>query len=261
VLRGGLALLAVGALTVPDLVAVKGDVGRMNTVFKFYLQAWILLAIVTAVWLTQLAAHSRPWWRGLASWRTAWLAAVVLLAVGCLIYPVRGAPAKLGARLATVPATLDGMAFMQKASYRDRDRDVQMAEDYAALRWLQDHVQGSPVILEAETGLYKWGSRVSIYSGLPTVIGWDWHQKQQRVSTAAAVDERIRDVKTIWESSRLDQAWPLLRKYGVSYVYVGGLERIYYPEGGLHKFENAPEQFSVVYRSSGVTIYKVNGLA
>ena len=59
----GLTLAALGSLALPEMVAVKGDVGRMNTVFKFYLQAWILLAILagpSAVVRLAGAVQGRP---------------------------------------------------------------------------------------------------------------------------------------------------------------------------------------------------------
>ena len=258
----GLAGLALGTLALPDLVTLKGDVGRMNTVFKFYLQAWVLLAVLSALWLPRLVL-SRPGWERLGpTWRRAWLVATAFLAGCLLIYPLWGGPTKLALRFERLPPTLDGMAFMEVARYRDRERDVGIPADLAAIRWLQDEVRGSPVILEASVGLYKWGSRVSVYTGLPTVIGWDWHQKQQRVSMAGKVDERLRDVKTMYESPRLEQALPLLRKYNIRYVYVGGLERLYYPAAGLEKFETAPaDLLGPVYRGAGVTIYEVRGAA
>jgi YYY domain-containing protein len=252
----GLALLGLVVLSVPELVAIKGDVGRMNTVFKFYYQGWTLLAIVSAVWITRLVAGSS--WPCTRRWREMWLAGIALLLAVGLLYPLMASPSKLSARFGPLPPTLDGMAFMQKAVYKDRDRDVSLSTDYTALRWMQDNIEGSPVVLEANTGLYKWGSRVSIYTGLPTVIGWDWHEKQQRVATASAVDERLKDVKTMFESPRLEQTLPLLQKYGVAYIYVGGLERIYYPANGLRKFEQAPRDIlEPVYQSANVTIYRV----
>jgi len=99
-----------------------------------------------------------------------------------------------------VGLTLDGMAFMEHAVVFDgapgRDsQEISLAGDYAAIRWMQDTIQGSPVILE---GLgyreYLWANRVSIYTGLPAVIGWRWHQVQQRLGVLpdALVDWRRR---------------------------------------------------------------------
>ena len=258
----GLALLALAVLALPDVLTIKGDIGRMNTVFKFYLQAWTILALLSAVWLARLISRAHCHWPFPLAWRRLWLGALALLLAAVAIYPLRAAPVKLASRFGPLPLTLDGMAFMQKAAYRDRDQDADLPSDYAALRWLQDNVEGSPVVLEANTGLYKWGSRVSIYTGLPTVVGWDWHEKQQRVAMAAAVDERLKDVKTMFESTRLEQALPLLRRYGVAYIYVGGLERMYYPAGGLKKFEEAPRDvLQPVYERGDVTIYRVMGVS
>lgn len=255
-----LALLALAVLALPEVVAIKGDVGRMNTVFKFYFQAWTLLAVASAVWLVRLAPLGRWRWPALIRWRSPWRIAATALIAATLIYPLRGAPARLALRFEPLPPTLDGMAYMQWASYRDRERDAALPADYAAIRWLQDNVAGSPVILEANTGLYKWGSRISIYTGLPTVVGWDWHQKQQRVAMADQVDERVRDVRTIYNTPRLDEALRLLGKYDVAYIYVGGLERIYYTSEGLRKFEEAPDTvLEPIYRNASVTIYRVRG--
>jgi YYY domain-containing protein len=254
----GLALLALGVLSLPEVLAIKGDVGRMNTVFKFYYQAWTLLAVISAVWLVRLLAQTGRRWPYPRAWRRLWLAALVVFLGATLIYPLRAAPSKLAARFSPMPPSLDGMAFMEKAGYKVRDRDAELPADYAALRWMQDNIRGSPVVLEANTGLYSWGSRVSIYTGLPSVIGWDWHQKQQRVAMERVVEERLRDVKTMYETPRLEQVLPLLRRYGVGYVYVGGLERIHYPAAGLKKFEDAAtEVLEVVYQAQGVTIYRV----
>jgi uncharacterized membrane protein len=74
-------------------------------------------------------------------------------------------------------------------------------------------------IVEANTPLYRWGSRVSIYSGLPSVIGWDWHQKQQRsIIPGPVIDQRIEDVWTIYTSTAAAQTERLLARYGVRYI-------------------------------------------
>ncbi|MCC7106679.1 MAG: hypothetical protein IT307_16195, partial [Chloroflexi bacterium] len=254
----GLAGLALAVMAVPEVVNLQGDIGRMNTVFKFYYQAWTLLAVTSACLVVRLTLGPLARWMGSPGWRRAWLAGLALLSAAVLVYPLRAPAVKLPLRFTPLAPTLDGMAFMERATYRDKDKDLSLDADYRAIRWLQDTVVGTPVILEAQTGLYKWGSRVSVYTGLPTVLGWDWHEKQQRVTMGERVDERLRDVKTIYESPRMDQALPLLKKYDVSYIYVGPLERAYYAAAGLKKLEEAPlDVVKPVYQANQVTIYQV----
>jgi YYY domain-containing protein len=256
-ISAAVAATAAGALALPEVIAIKGDVGRMNTVFKFFLQGWLLMALLAGpavVWL---------WTRGTRSafrpgFRAVWCATVVALAMAAAIYPVRAAPAKLSMRLAQTPPTLDGMAFMETARYEQNGRDVNMPADHAAIRWMLENVEGNPVILEAQGPLYHWTSRFSIYTGLPTVIGWDWHQKQQRTRYTEQVDRRIRDVKQAYESPNPADARSVIARYGVKYIVVGGLERAYYPAAGLQKFQSmVGADLALVYNANGVSIYRV----
>jgi uncharacterized membrane protein len=147
---------------------------------------------------------------------------------------------------------------MADATYRDRGRDLNLPADWRAIRWLLENVEGTPVILEGSAPLYHWGSRYSIYTGLPTVLGWDWHQKQQRTGYTEKVDQRQREVNRFYETADVEAAWETIHKYGVRYVVVGGLERAYYPTAGLAKFDRmAGDGLAVVYRDEGVTIYRV----
>jgi uncharacterized membrane protein len=198
--------------------------------------------------------------RGLA-FRRVWLGALVLLIASSSIYPLVSSRAKVADRFDNaISPTLDGMAYMETAVYHDQKGTVILANDFKAITWLQDNIQGAPTILEGQTPLYRWGGRVSIYTGLPTVIGWDWHEKQQRWGYQSTVDARIADVTTMYTSPFPEQTVALLKQYRVSYVYVGEVERLYYPRQGLQKFEAMVGQYlDVVYDESGVKIYSVRG--
>ncbi len=121
------------------------------------------------------------------------------------------------------------MSYMPYPIYSDVGREFSLQEDYRAILWLQDHAQGSPVIVEANTPEYRWGSRFTIYTGLPGVLGWNWHQRQQRaVGGDQVVIDRALDINDFYLTRSADEAVAFLERYDVTYVIVGQLERAYF---------------------------------
>jgi len=121
------------------------------------------------------------------------------------------------------------MAYMQYASYDDEWGRMDLSQDYRAIRWMQENVVGSPVIVEANTPEYRWGSRYTIYTGLPGVLGWNWHQRQQRaVGGDQIVTERALAINDFYLTRSVEEAMEFLERYQVSYVIVGQIERIYF---------------------------------
>ena len=241
-----------------DLFTFTGDIGRLNTVFKFYLQVWVLLAVASAFALWQLrfgrAIASKPR-------RSIWAGALAFLVAAALIYPIMATPVRVKARFNLIPPTVDGMTYMNTAVYHDQDTPVELRWDKLGIEALQDMVEGSPVIVEGITPLYRWGNRVSVYTGLPAVIGWDHHQKQQRGDYAgyrSGVDERRQEVDAFFRTENQDDAASFLAKYNVRYIYVGELERVYYPAAGLAKFDAMMgSRLELAYQNQEVRIYRV----
>jgi YYY domain-containing protein len=254
--------LAMALSLAVEVIVLAGDVGRMNTVFRFYQQAWVLLSIAAAVSLAWLEERVLP--RLQPELRQVWWIVMALLVFGGALFLPFGARARAMDRISPdTGLTLDGMAFMQYSTAFDpgADREVSLAGDYAAIRWLQDNVEGSPVILE---GLgqreYLWANRVSVYTGLPAVVGWSWHQRQQRVALAETmVGQRRGDVDICYSTSETAYALELLNRYGVRYIYVGDYERAYYDPLGLAKFDALAREgaLRLVYDAQGVKIYEV----
>ena len=157
------------------------------------------------------------------------------------------------------PLTLEGTDYMARAVHWEEGRPVELQWDLEAIRWLQDQVEGSPVVLEAHNEQYRWSSRIANYTGLPTVLGWPWHQIQQRTAYDDAVRDRAAAVREIYNTVSLDQAEELLRQYEVEYIVVGELERIYYSLEGVEKFDQmaAKELISPVFHNRAVKIYQM----
>lgn len=232
-----LALIGVGLLLplVVEFVYLRDLFGtRMNTVFKFYFQAWVLLALAAAYGISVVSSQ----WRGVGG--LVWRPVMTLLVLAGLVFPVLAIPNKAG-NFNAAPV-LDGMAWLEAAH----------PDDYAAIRWLQANAPDGSVVIETPGESYSYLSRVSALTGLPTVLGWDFHEYQWRGS----YDEPARrkpDVDILYNSVDLAQTLTLLDKYAIRYVYVGPLERERYNPAGLAKFEHLMD---VVYRQGGVTIYQ-----
>ncbi|UCH58908.1 MAG: glycosyltransferase family 39 protein [Anaerolineales bacterium] len=241
-----------------EVIVLVGDVGRMNTVFKFYLQVWTLLAVCAAAALGWLLAALPRWYLG---WRAAWQIVLVGLVFAASLYPLLGATAKVKDRIAEdAPHTLDGMAFMAYASYTDTWGPMDLSQDYQAIRWMQENVSGSPVIVEANLReLYRWGSRFSIYTGLPGVVGWEWHQQQQRALLPGGwVSDRIAEIDQFYTTTDPQEAIRFLRKYDVRYIVLGQQERGHYPGPGLAKFPALEGSlWQAVYQDRDTIIYRV----
>lgn len=247
-----------------EMIVLRGDIGRMNTVFKFYLQVWTLFAVSAAAALGWLMPYLRTWKPG---WRIPWQAALVTLATCAALFTLLGGMAKIRDRMvSTAPHTLDGMAYMQYAGYEEHnaytdnyDR-MDLSQDYNAIRWLQDHVEGSPVIVEANSrNLYRWYSRYTIYTGLPGVVGWEWHQQQQRaLNPGDWVTQRVYEVDDFYNTLDAAAARRFLLRYDVRYIVLGQLERTTYYGPGLDKFESYDGRlWQEIYRDRDTVIYEV----
>ena len=245
-----------------DFVRVEGDIERMNSVFKFYLQVWVLLALASAYLAWRMTGSLFDLPAQALKLRIAWMGGLVALVACAAVFTVLGTQDRLRDRFDTdsVALTLDGLAYVQGTTYLDREGPIDLEADLEGVHWLRENVQGSPVVLEANTPLYRWGGRVSIHTGLPSVVGWRWHQQQQRWGYRDQVDWRIRDVDRIYSTADASEAVDLLTRYGVKYVYVGQVERLYYPDQGIAKFEGALRpHLTPVFHTDDVTIYEFNG--
>jgi YYY domain-containing protein len=258
---------------VVEVVVLRGDIGRMNTVFKFYLQVWTLFAVSAAASFGWLLESLFAWKRG---WRAAWQATAIFLVGSALLFALFAAQAKITDRMtyysqhrqteASPPLSLDGLKYMQYAKYYEpgpndvEGIDMDLSQDYRMIRWLQDNVEGSPVIVEAVSrNNYRWYGRMSINTGLPGVVGWEWHQQQQRaINPGEWVTERVEDVREFYVTFDAERFTHFLNLYDVSYIILGQLERAAFPGPGLEKFEDFDGiLWREVYRDGDNVIYQV----
>jgi YYY domain-containing protein len=236
-----LLMIVTGSLLLigPEFVYLRDNFGtRMNTLFKFYFQIWVLWGSASAFGIWYLFQYANRLGRIVVGvvMGAAVLAAAVYLPVGL--------DTKTGGLKSQ--ATLDGMAYFA--------RDY--ASDWAAIEWLQQHVSGSPVILEGTKGAY-WidgrSSRFSMATGLPTLMGWVNHEGQWRGTAFSQVASREGDIRLVYQTRDAKVAEELLNRYNVEYVIVSSMEQDWYRPIFPQKFEQI---LHPVFQSGDVTIYQ-----
>ncbi|HJQ83682.1 MAG TPA: DUF2298 domain-containing protein, partial [Candidatus Binatia bacterium] len=228
------------ALVACEVVYVRDDYGdalhRMNTIFKLYFGAWLLLALALP-WFVRAAAARL----GRAG-RTFAVAVVAAGLLAALCYPLAVVATRTaaGAR-----PSLDGTRYLAE----------QHADDAAGIAWLRA-LPGTPVVLEATGDPYRYFGRVSANTGLPTVLGWANHERVWR-GALPDLDARKREVETLYASTDLDEVDALLRRRRVGYVFVGELERRQFPAAGLEKFAAHPSRFERAFVAGGTEVFRV----
>ena len=231
-----LLLIALGTLLImgPDFLYLQDNFGyRINTIFKFYYQAWMVLSLASAYGTAVLLRRLRGGANGIFS-----VILVCILIVG-LTYPVLGFPTKANNFKLPFGLTLDDFDRVKREN----------PDEAAAILWLRSATDG--VIAEATGNPYSSYGRISIYTGLPTILGWGNHEGQWR--DVALQGSRREDIETLYTTPDWQTTQLILKRYNVRYVFVGNLERSSY-RVNEEKFNNF---LKPVFQQGSVTIYAV----
>ena len=230
-------LTVIGCLLViaPEFVFLRDQfASRLNTIFKFYYQAWLLWSLAAAFGAAVLLGGLR----GQIEWlfRSA-LAALLILS---LTYPVLALSDKTNGFRPPLGWTLDDFRRIEQGN----------PDEAAAILWLKSASFG--VVAEAVGGSYSGFGRISEYTGLPTVLGWPGHESQWR-GTNEPQGTRQDDIALLYSTPEWASAVEVLDRYSIRYVYIGDLERSTYTLLDEKFVLNLPQ----VFQQGTVTIYEV----
>jgi len=230
-----LLLISLGTLLIlgPDFLYLRDNFGyRINTVFKFYYQAWILLSLAAAYGTAFLLRRLRDAANVIFS-----VVLALVLIVG-LTYPALGFYNRTNGFQPPFGYTLDDFDRVRREN----------PDEAAAILWLQSAPDG--VVAEAVGGAYSAYARISIYTGLPTVLGWGNHEGQWR--DQALQGSRQQDIDRLYASPDWLTAQEIIDRYDIRYIYIGNLERTTY-RVNEEKFNGF---LKTVFQQGNVTIYE-----
>ena len=211
-----MGLCALGLILMPEVLYVEDiytTAPRANTMFKLTYQAYMLFAICMGYVLTKGLMLGKK-----AVYSASWVGFI------CLVMTAGFGFNAINSQYGDI-TDASGMKGMDASIYVFESFE----SDYEAINWMNENISGQPVILEANGDSYSGYERVSVATGLPTVMGWYVHEWLWRNDTAAQ-NVRSADIKTIYTSSDKKEVEELIEKYKISYIYIGNLEREKFPE-------------------------------
>ena len=267
-----LSLFAFGFIVIagPEVIAINNDVARMNTVFKFWLQGWILFSVASAFAVSEIWIYARQ--HQVTQHRLFyyppprfWLIAMTCILFIGLVYPLSSIGPRLEDRFSTNPKGLNGIAYLEENPILVRyDNGVEapptlisISEDLPMIQWLRESIAGSPTIVEWTGDSYDWNSRISIHTGLPSVLGWSSHQRQQRLGYQNIISQRKREVQDLYRIPDHNFTTSFLLAYNVKYVIVGSQERRFGTEEALSGFKTHPG-LHIVFEDALSIVYSVD---
>ncbi|MBN2387003.1 MAG: hypothetical protein JXB85_08280 [Anaerolineales bacterium] len=231
VLLAGLLVLA------PEYIYLRDQFGtRMNTIFKFYYQAWMLWSLAAAFGAAVMLQNLRPVWDWLYR-----VGLILVLAMG-LTYPVLSLLTKTNNFAPYLGWSLDGAAHLDYENPADAD----------AIRWFATVPDGIVAEAASPGGSYTYYGRIATYTGLPNVLGWPGHEGQWRGGYEPQ-GNRLDDLRRLYTTNSWEEARAILQQHDIRYVVVGPLERSTYRVD-----ETKFQRFLVlVFQNSDVRIYAV----
>ncbi len=220
-----------------------GDVfhSRMNTVFKLYYQAWMMLAVAAGFAVYYLSSRWKASFPRATWYRAGWAVLAVVVLLGAATFPFGGT----ANRIHSFDGSLHASRFLSP-------------DEQQAVAWLQGIAQGQDfVIAEAAKDDYNPEfARFSTATGVPAVVGWRGHEDQWRGGRCSECDERMKDLAGLYTTTDQAEMDRIVKKYGITFVIVGDVERQLYPGPGMDKFQSMP----VAAQYGAVTIYRTTGL-
>ena len=236
-------VVSMSLITYTEFLRVSDLYGnRMNTVFKTYYQSWLLLSLA-AVFAIYFLTTTR-----IVHNKITHICSIVVKAMICFsflivfYYPLAVYNDKM--TNSNRDLTLNGLAHVFQED----------PDEYKAILWLSQNAATDSVLLEAVG--YSWSSfsRISSSTGIPTVLGWPWHEQQWR-GPSAMFAVRESDVMTIYSTTTESHSSDLIDFYGINYIVVGPREIAKY---GMSTASRISRLGEVVFSQGDFKIYYVS---
>jgi YYY domain-containing protein len=255
-------ICGIGLFLIPEFVYVL-DIypshPRSNTMFKLGFQAFIMFGIASGYCMTRLLFETVTNFPH----KKIVTAGGIFILICAFMYPVYAIPQWYGKFTPSRIIGLDGTTYMYQqtreykgAGMSDEEKvQISLADDHALIQYINENIEGAPVIAEANGDAYTVNGRISVNTGLQNVFNWYFHQFLWRNSNAELLDPRRDDINNFYKSDDEEFVRKIIDKYNIKYIVIGEMERLMYPEMNESLLTSMGE---VVFRSNDLYMVKVD---
>jgi uncharacterized membrane protein len=226
-------------LSIPEIIYFKDiypDHPRANTMFKFTYQAFCLMQIIVIWTLCQIKLKIK---NNLFKNINFFLLLVISLITLCYSYfgyrdyynfsYLRNFKDKL---IQKIKYNQPEKEFIYPQSSKEKltGRFWQKNEspsDFNLINYLNEKEKDRVSIIESVGESYSQHARISVFTGLPTILGWRVHEWLWRGSFDIP-GKRTNEVKLIYEMPLSKKSIKLIKKFNIKYIIVGKKEQEIY---------------------------------
>lgn len=244
-----IGLCAVGLVFVPEVVYVKdiyeGTYSRANTMFKVTYQAYLLFGLCFGYILVKLLSSKNKKNRR----KGIIFLTLFIFTLGYSCVCLRSWFGNI--KKVQDYKTLDGL-------YNYTTKQFPSKDDYNIIKWLNNNANKNDIILESYGDSYTYSSRISVFTGLATPLGWTTHEHLWRSINSSTifpevVSERMTDIDLIYSSTDETELKKLIKKYNISYIIISYCEREKYGDSKTTRLGNEETLMNI-----GKVVYQTN---
>jgi len=229
--------LAATLSIIPEFFYLRDQFGwRMNTIFKFYFQVWILFSLISGFILSRLLLQNKNRKNPIC------LVLMVTSIFFSLAYPFFAIKSKTN-NFKDIDWTIDGNNYFLEFN----------PLEFEAIQELMNLPYG--VVAEAVGGSYSNYGRVSRLTGYPTILGWPGHEIQWR-GGMSEIGNREEDIQSLYSTTSWEKARTIMQLYNINYVFIGDIERSTYNV----REEKFSDNLNVVFKNANTVIYSFENL-
>ena len=227
-------------ILIPEFVYIRDLFGtRMNTIFKFYYQVWILFSVAAAYGCFHMLFNYSKHKLVVSS------TIFFVLLIGSIYLP-----SGILSRIKESQTTNIGLGNI-RTSFTESDLKLSSClSDHFADREIV-LVEGIPGIGDRRSYNINYG-RIATITGIPTVIAWEPHQHQWRGdSYFLSVGSRTDDVNTLYRSNNWHEILEIIQQYRIDVIIWGSQEHFAYGESAEEKFAENLTSFCLQKHGDG----------